>query len=76
MKAYYQERAPVYDRVYSYPERQGDLRFLEEYILQQFSELRVLEIAAGTGYWTQFLSKKYPLFIEIWPTNLRLNNCR
>jgi SAM-dependent methyltransferase len=58
MKAYYKERAPVYDRVYSYPERQGDLRFLEEYIPQQFSKLSVLEIAAGTGYWTQFISKK------------------
>ena len=55
MKEYYQERAPVYDRVYGYPERQEDLRFLEEYIPQQFAGLDVLEIAAGTGYWTQFL---------------------
>ena len=44
MKAYYKERAPVYGRVYSYPERQGDLRFLEEYIPQQFSKLSVLEL--------------------------------
>ena len=55
MKEYYQERAPVYDRVYGYPERQEDLRFLEEYIPQQLAGLDVLEIAAGTGYWTQFL---------------------
>ena len=58
MKRYYKERAPVYDRVYKYPERQADLRFLESYIPGQFSGLKVLEIAAGTGYWTQFISKE------------------
>ena len=56
MRAYYKERAPIYDRVYKYPERQTDLRFIEEYIPKQFSGLKVLEIAAGTGYWTQFLT--------------------
>jgi len=56
MKEYYQKRAPVYDRVYAYPERQADLRFLEEYIPEQFSGLDVLEIAAGTGYWTQYIA--------------------
>ncbi len=55
MKAYYQERAPIYDRVYEYPERQEDLRFLEDYVRKQFTGLEVLEIAAGTGYWTQFI---------------------
>lgn len=58
MKTYYKERAPVYDVVYSYPERQKDLRFLEEYVTRQFVSLDVLEIAAGTGYWTQFISKE------------------
>jgi len=57
MKTYYQKRAPVYDNVYQYPERQTDLRFLEEYIARQFSGLNILEIAAGTGYWTQFIAK-------------------
>lgn len=56
MKSYYQNRAPVYDRVYAYPERQQDLRFLEDYIPRQFSGRKVLEIAAGTGYWTQFIA--------------------
>ena len=55
MKSYYKERAPIYDRVYAYPERQEDLRFLEKYIPKQFTGLDVLEIAAGTGYWTQFI---------------------
>lgn len=56
MQAYYRERAPVYDRVYAYPERQDDLRWLETYIPQQFHGLDVIEIAAGTGYWTQFIA--------------------
>jgi len=56
MKRYYRERAPIYDDVYSYPERQNDLRYLEEYVRQQFVGVEVLEIAAGTGYWTQFLA--------------------
>ncbi len=56
MKSYYRERAPVYDHVYAYPERQNDLRFLEDYIPEQFTGLDVLEIAAGTGYWTQFIA--------------------
>lgn len=56
MRAYYKERAPIYDRVYSYPERQDDLRYLEKYISEQLKDLDVLEIAAGTGYWSQFIS--------------------
>ena len=31
MTPYYRERAPVYDAVYGYPERQADLRFLESH---------------------------------------------
>ncbi len=58
MKSYYRERAPIYDQVYSYPERQKDLRILEEYIPEQFKGRNVLEVAAGTGYWTQFISEK------------------
>ncbi len=58
MKDYYKERAPVYDRVYAYPERQDNLRFLENYVADQFSGRNVLEIAAGTGYWTQFVSQQ------------------
>ncbi len=58
MKNYYAKRAPVYDKVYSYPERQKDLRYLEGYISGVFEGLEVLEIAAGTGYWTQFINSK------------------
>ena len=57
MKTYYEERAPVYEAVYDYPERQEDLRFLEAYVSRKFTGLDVLEIAAGTGYWTQFIAQ-------------------
>ena len=58
IKRYYRERAPVYDRVYMYPERRGDLRYLERHIPNQFAGRDVLEVAAGTGYWTQFICRK------------------
>jgi len=58
MARYYSERAPVYDRVYAYPKRQTDLRFLEPYIAEQFDNREVLEIAAGTGYWSQFIIER------------------
>ncbi len=55
---YYKLRSPYYDRVYTYPERQNDLRFLESYIPERFTDMKVLEVASGTGYWTQFISRK------------------
>jgi heme-degrading monooxygenase HmoA/predicted O-methyltransferase YrrM len=55
MRSYYRKRAVSYDQVYLYPERQSDLRFLEIHIPHQFKDLKVLEIAAGTGYWSQFI---------------------
>ena len=57
MDEYYRERAPVYDIVYQYPERQADLRFLEEHVEKAFRGKRVLEVAAGTGYWTEFIAR-------------------
>lgn len=56
MKSYYKDRAPIYDRVYSYPERQANLRTLEKYIPELFIGKSVIEVAAGTGYWTQFIA--------------------
>ena len=53
MEAYYHERAPIDDAVYAYPERQPELRYLENYVGDAFANRRVLEVAAGTGYWTQ-----------------------
>jgi len=58
MEEYYEQRAPVYDEIYSYPERQDNLRFLESYVENRFFNKRVLEIAAGTGYRTQFIAER------------------
>jgi demethylmenaquinone methyltransferase/2-methoxy-6-polyprenyl-1,4-benzoquinol methylase len=56
MRDYYAARAPEYDRVYQKPERQQDLRAIEAWLPSVFQAKSILEIACGTGYWTQFLS--------------------
>ena len=56
MRDYYASRAPVYDRVYAKPDRQADLRYLEGFVADYFTGAKVLEIACGTGYWTQFIA--------------------
>ena len=55
---YYARRAPEYERIYHRPERQQDLRKLEQLVAQAFRDQDVLEIACGTGYWTQFIAKQ------------------
>jgi ubiquinone/menaquinone biosynthesis C-methylase UbiE len=57
IRDYYQRRAPVYDRVYAYPERQEDLAYFQRTIPPLFDDRDVLEVAAGTGYWTQFIAR-------------------
>jgi ubiquinone/menaquinone biosynthesis C-methylase UbiE len=54
---YYRDRAPEYDAVYAKPERQSDLAELREVLPPLVAGARILEIAAGTGYWTQTLSR-------------------
>jgi ubiquinone/menaquinone biosynthesis C-methylase UbiE len=56
MQSYYAARAPEYDRIYLKPERQADLRAIEQWVRGQFTGATVLEIACGTGYWTQFIA--------------------
>lgn len=57
MAHYYARRAAEYERVYSKPERQNDLRQLAEILGGAFAGESVLEIACGTGYWTQFIAR-------------------
>lgn len=52
MAAYYAARATEYEAVYAKPERQADLRLLETWLPGVFAGRRVLEVAAGTGWWT------------------------
>lgn len=56
MQDYYTARAPEYDRIYAKPERQDDLRQIERWLPPLFAGASVLEVACGTGYWTQFIA--------------------
>jgi SAM-dependent methyltransferase len=51
---YYAKRAVEYDAIYSKPERQEDIKILSSILTEQLSNKSVLEVACGTGYWTQF----------------------
>lgn len=52
MRAYYAQRALVYERMYHKPERQADLRAMQAWLTDAFVGRRVLEVACGTGWWT------------------------
>jgi demethylmenaquinone methyltransferase/2-methoxy-6-polyprenyl-1,4-benzoquinol methylase len=54
--AYYAARAAEYERIYDKPERQADLRRLKTLVPACFTGRNVLEIACGTGYWTQCIA--------------------
>jgi len=54
LQDYYAARASVYDKVYLKPERQTNLRDIQAWLSEVFVKRSVLEIACGTGYWTQF----------------------
>lgn len=56
MQSYYAARAPEYDRIYQKPERQTDLKLLMRWLPPIFAGSRLLEVACGTGFWTQFVA--------------------
>lgn len=56
IQSYYSARAPEYDQVYLKPERQPDLVAIHQWLPPKFSNASVIEIACGTGYWTQFIA--------------------
>lgn len=51
---YYADRASEYDAIYAKPERRDNIELLSSFLTEQLSNRRVLEIACGTGFWTQF----------------------
>ncbi len=52
-------RATGYDQVYAKPERQADLTILRDDIAGSVLACkRVLEVAAGTGWWTDVLAAR------------------
>lgn len=56
MVEYYARRAREYELIYAKPERQAELKTLRERIGPLFAGRRVLEVACGTGYWTEVIA--------------------
>jgi demethylmenaquinone methyltransferase/2-methoxy-6-polyprenyl-1,4-benzoquinol methylase len=57
MQTYYAHRAAEYEQIYQRPERQDDLTSLAALLGTTFHGQAVLEIACGTGYWTQRIAR-------------------
>ncbi|MCP5054780.1 MAG: methyltransferase domain-containing protein [bacterium] len=57
MTTYYARRASEYERIYGKPERQSDLDKLRKMVPGSFAGHDVLEVACGTGYWTQHIAR-------------------
>ncbi len=59
MEDYYRKRAKEYEEVYyrEDPIRQKELGNVAEALKNSLRDRKVLEIACGTGYWTQILSE-------------------
>jgi len=55
--SYYKDRAKEYEKIYSKPERQTDLLIAGQILQDTFSGHDVFEIACGTGYWTEKISR-------------------
>lgn len=57
LTSYYALRAAEYEAIYAKPERQADLRSATAMLQDLFRDKNVLEIACGTGYWTQKIAE-------------------
>lgn len=57
LKSYYAERASEYDLIYAKPERQPDLTRIRQVLTDLLMGQDVLEVACGTGYWTQTIAR-------------------
>ena len=58
LERYYSKRAAEYEQIYQKPERQHELEWLRGRIPELLAGRTVLEVACGTGYWTQFIARK------------------
>lgn len=54
---YYKDRAKEYEEIYFRPERQEELKKLEDILKSIFKDKAIIEIACGTGYWTERISE-------------------
>jgi demethylmenaquinone methyltransferase/2-methoxy-6-polyprenyl-1,4-benzoquinol methylase len=55
-RTYYSDRAEEYEKIYDKPERQKDIPKVIDYLQKHFNNKDLIEIACGTGYWTQHIS--------------------
>ena len=58
LEQYYSKRAAEYEQIYQKPERQHELEWLRHHVPELLANRTVLEVACGTGYWTQFIARK------------------
>ena len=56
--SYYARRAAEYERIYAKPERQADLAALRARFGKLLAGKHVLELACGTGYWTEVIASR------------------
>ncbi len=54
---YYHERAKEYEKIYLKPERQDELKQATILLQNTFKDKDVLEIACGTGFWTEKIAQ-------------------
>lgn len=57
LTSYYNHSAKEYDKVYQIPAEQEDLLKAAKHFQEIFAGKSVIEIACGTGYWTEQISK-------------------
>jgi ubiquinone/menaquinone biosynthesis C-methylase UbiE len=78
LQRYYADRAAEYDLVYERPERQADLAALRAWLPGRFTGAHVLEVACGTGYWTQYVASAAAevLALDLAPEMLALARSR
>lgn len=65
LQSYYRARAAQYDEIYLKVERQCDLSKIRDWLPPKFHEAHVLEIACGTGYWTQYIAPRAASLLAI-----------
>jgi SAM-dependent methyltransferase len=58
MEDYYRERSPWYDLLYRTPEWQDELGRLQRWVARRTAGRSVLEVAAGTGFWTAAAARR------------------
>ncbi len=56
--SYYARRAHEYERIYARPERQAELAVLRRRLGDLLGARRVLELACGTGWWTEAVAPR------------------